>query len=116
MTPSVTTSLKALALAVAITVVWVLLWQFHIIVFTTAWYCSSIALNPSWQYNVCGVIAGVVSAYLFTSTSLAVKLGVISQERLDESNKPVSVPEEPQHRAVVPKHLISFNDLRKPLV
>lgn len=116
MTPSVMTSLKALALAVAITVVWLLLWQFHIIVFTTAWYCSSFVMNSSWQYNVCGVIAGVVSAYLFTSTSLAVKLGVISQERLDESNKPAPTPEEPQHRAVVPKHLISFNDLRKPLV
>ena len=34
---SLHSSLKALALAVAITVVWVLLWQLHIIVFTTAW-------------------------------------------------------------------------------
>ncbi|KAK8824234.1 hypothetical protein WA556_003557, partial [Blastocystis sp. ATCC 50177/Nand II] len=99
--------LKALALAVAITVVWVLLWQLHIIVFTTA----------CWQYNVCGAVAGVVSAYLFTSTSLAVKLGVISKERLQESvAQPVAAPpEEVKRRVVVPKHLISFNDLRKPL-
>lgn len=78
---------------------------------------STSMLNSSWQYNACGAVAGVVSAYLFTSTSLAVKLGVISEERLKESvEQPVAAPPEVQHRVVVPKHLISFNDLRKPLV
>ena len=79
--------------------------------------CISV-FKRSWQYNVCGAVAGVVSAYLFTSTSLAVKLGVISKERLQESvAQPVAAPpEEVKRHVVVPKHLISFNDLRKPLV
>lgn len=97
----------------------------------------------SWQYNLSGALAGVFAAYLFTSTSLAVDLGIIPQERYDLSvSTPTSTTQSGQlgqslssstydqddsydddasnppkrKRVVVAKNLIKFNDLRKPLV
>ena len=93
----------------------------------------------SWQYNVAGLISGVLAAYLFTSTSLAVALGAIPQERYDlatstpttqtnhsltkstSENRDVNNDDEEsgeneKKRVLVGKNLIKFDDLRKPLV
>ena len=60
-------------------------------------------LISSWQYNVCGLVCGVVSALVFTTNKAPPE--PVAQETPD-GRKSVMVAD----------HLIRFEDLRNPLV
>ena len=85
------------------TIVFVVFLNIHWIPTTTAWWRWETGMIRSWQYNVCGLVCGVVSAFVFTTNKAP----------------PEPVPQETpdgRKRVMVADHLIRFDDLRNPLV
>ena len=101
-------SVQTLVIAIVLTVLMIALFAMDIIPISTS----------CWQYHLCGALAGVLAAFLFSASPLAKKKTPRNTENgplLSETESATQTPEG-EHRVMVAKKLIRFEDLGKPML
>ena len=100
--------MQTLVIAIVLTVLMIALFAMDIIPISTS----------CWQYHMCGALAGVLAAFLFSASPLAKKKTPRNTENgplLSETESATQTPEG-EHRVMVAKKLIRFEDLGKPML
>ena len=100
--------METLIIAIVLTVLMIALFAMDFIPVSTS----------CWQYHLCGALAGVLAAFLFAASPLAKSKTPRNTENGSLLNgTPNGTPtSDGEHRVMVGKKLIRFEDLGKPLL
>ena len=100
--------METLIIAIVLTVLMIALFAMDFIPVSTS----------CWQYHLCGALAGVSAAFLFAASPLAKSKTPRNTENGSLLNgTPNGTPtSDGEHRVMVGKKLIRFEDLGKPLL